>query len=310
MRKQIDGLRYGVEMLVATPGRLSDLIERGECELSDVDIAILDEADQMCDMGFLPHVCELMEQVVPGGQRLLFSATLDGAVDEIVSKFMNEPVLHEVDPQAGVVTTMSHHLLLVTPQHKARVAAQIAGRHTGENLPEARSIFFVRTQMAADRVTEQLRERGLPAAALHGGMTQMARTKTLDDFKDGRTPVLIATDVAARGIHVDGVDLVLHVDPPRDPKDYLHRAGRTARAGQTGIVASLILPKQTRQAERMMRDAGVTAQNLDVAPIGTGGRWAAGGDALAGLTDAQEVPEPGEVPVFSLPVRERERRGG
>ena len=310
MRKQIDALRYGVEILVATPGRLSDLIERGECELSDVDIAILDEADQMCDMGFLPHVCELMEQVVPGGQRLLFSATLDGAVDEIVTKFMNEPVLHEVDPQAGVVSTMSHHLLLVTPQHKARVAAQIAGRHASAKLPEARSIFFVRTQMAADRVTEQFRERGLPAAALHGGMTQMARTKTLEDFKDGRTPVLIATDVAARGIHVDGVDLVVHIDPPRDSKDYLHRAGRTARAGQTGIVASLILPKQTRQAERMMRDAGVTAENLDVAPIGAGGRWAAGGDALAGLTDAQEVPEPGEVPVFSLPVRERERRGG
>jgi superfamily II DNA/RNA helicase len=310
MRKQIDALRYGVEILVATPGRLSDLIERGECELSDVDIAILDEADQMCDMGFLPHVCELMEQVVPGGQRLLFSATLDGAVDEIVTKFMNEPVLHEVDPQAGVVSTMSHHLLLVTPQHKARVAAQIAGRHSGAKLPEARSIFFVRTQMAADRVTEQFRERGLPAAALHGGMTQMARTKTLEDFKDGRTPVLIATDVAARGIHVDGVDLVVHIDPPRDSKDYLHRAGRTARAGQTGIVASLILPKQTRQAERMMRDAGVTAENVDVAPIGAGGRWAAGGDALAGLTDAQEVPEPGEVPVFALPVRERERRGG
>jgi superfamily II DNA/RNA helicase len=261
-------------------------------------------------MGFLPHVCELMEQVVPGGQRLLFSATLDGAVDEIVSKFMNEPVLHEVDGHADVVSTMSHHLLLVTPQHKARVAAQIAGRHAGAKLPEARSIFFVRTQMAADRVTEQFRERGLPAAALHGGMTQMARTKTLEDFKDGRTPVLIATDVAARGIHVDGVDLVVHIDPPRDSKDYLHRAGRTARAGQTGIVASLILPKQTRQAERMMRDAGVTAENVDVAPIGAGGRWSAGGEALAGLTDAQEVPEPGEVPVFALPVRERERRGG
>jgi superfamily II DNA/RNA helicase len=310
MRKQIDGLRYGVELLVATPGRLSDLIERGECELGDVDIAILDEADQMCDMGFLPHVCELMEQVAPDGQRLLFSATLDGAVDEIVSKFMKDSVLHEVDPQgqSGVVSTMSHHLLLVTPQHKARVAAQIAGRHAGQKLPEARSIFFVRTQMAADRVTEQFRERGLPAAALHGGMTQMARTKTLEDFKDGRTPVLIATDVAARGIHVDGVDLVVHIDPPRDSKDYLHRAGRTARAGQTGIVASLILPKQSRSAERMMRDAGVQAESLDVAPLGTGGRWEKGADALAGLTAAQEVPEPGDVPVFSLPVRERDRR--
>jgi superfamily II DNA/RNA helicase len=312
MRKQIDGLRYGVEILVATPGRLSDLIERGECELGDVDIAILDEADQMCDMGFLPHVCELMDQVAENGQRLLFSATLDGAVDEIVTKYMTNPVLHEVDPQAGVVSTMSHHLLLVTPQHKARVAAQIAGRHGGEQLSEARSIFFVRTQMAADRVTEQFRERGLPAAALHGGMTQMARTKTLEDFKEGRTPVLIATDVAARGIHVDGVDLVVHVDPPRDSKDYLHRAGRTARAGQAGIVASLVLPKQSRQAERMMRDAGVQAESLDVAPLGTGGRWEKAATALAGLTAAQQVPEPGEVPVFTLPTRERRRdeRGG
>ncbi|HEY3866920.1 MAG TPA: DEAD/DEAH box helicase [Actinocrinis sp.] len=308
MRRQIDALRYGVELLVATPGRLSDLIERGECELDDVDVAILDEADQMCDMGFLPHVSELMDQVAPGGQRLLFSATLDGAVDEIVKKYMADPVLHEVDPQAGVVTTMSHHLLMVAPQHKAKVAAQIAGRHSGgEGGPAARSLFFVRTQMAVDRVTEQLRERGLAVAGLHGGMTQIARTKTLEDFKEGRTPVLVATDVAARGIHVDGIDLVVHVDPPRDSKDYLHRAGRTARAGQSGVVASLVLPKQRKQAQRLMDAAGVTAQELDAAPVGTGGRWQAAGAALAELTGAREVPEPGDVAVFTLPVRERDR---
>ena len=314
MRKQIDGLRYGVEILVATPGRLSDLIERGECELDEVDIAILDEADQMCDMGFLPHVCELMDQIVPGGQRLLFSATLDGAVDEIVRKYMSEPVTHEVDPQTGVVSTMTHHILMVTPQHKAKVAAQIAGRHVAADggvvkNPDARSIFFVRTQMAADRVTEQLRERGLPAAALHGGMTQVARTKTLEDFKEGRTPILIATDVAARGIHVDGVDLVVHIDPPRDSKDYLHRAGRTARAGQAGVVASLVLPKQRKQAQRMMHDAGVTAEELETAPVGTAGKFAPGAAALAELTGAQSVPEPGEVAVFSLPSRERRGYG-
>jgi superfamily II DNA/RNA helicase len=308
MRKQIDGLRYGVELLVATPGRLSDLIERGECELGDVDIAILDEADQMCDMGFLPHVCELMDQVAQGGQRLLFSATLDGAVDEIVTKYMKDPVLHEVDPQAGVVTTMSHHLLMVAPQHKAKVAAQIAGRHAADGGADARSLFFVRTQMAVDRVTEQLRERGLPAAGLHGGMTQVARTKTLEDFKDGRTPVLIATDVAARGIHVDGIDLVVHIDPPRDSKDYLHRAGRTARAGQSGVVASLVLPKQRKQAQRLMDDAGVTAEELDAAPVGLGGKWESAGAALVELTGAREVPEPGDVAVFTLPVRERESR--
>jgi len=309
MRKQIDNLRYGVELLVATPGRLSDLIEQGECELGEVDIAILDEADQMCDMGFLPHVCELMDQVAPGGQRLLFSATLDGAVDEIVKKYMNDPALHEVDPHAGAVSTMSHHLLMVSPQHKAKVAAQIAGRHAAEAANgDARSLFFVRTQMAVDRVTEQMRERGLPAAGLHGGMTQVARTKTLEDFKEGRTPVLIATDVAARGIHVDGIDLVVHLDPPRDSKDYLHRAGRTARAGQAGVVASLILPKQRKQAQRLMNDAGVTAEELDAAPIGTGGRWEKAGTAMANLTGAREVPEPGDVPVFTMPVRERSSR--
>ncbi|HEV3169608.1 MAG TPA: DEAD/DEAH box helicase, partial [Actinocrinis sp.] len=308
MRKQIDGLRYGVELLVATPGRLSDLIERGECELGDVDIAILDEADQMCDMGFLPHVCELMDQVAAGGQRLLFSATLDGAVDEIVTKYMKDPALHEVDPQAGAVTTMSHHLLMVAPQHKAKVAAQIAGRHAADGGADARSIFFVRTQMAVDRVTEQLRERGLPAAGLHGGMTQVARTKTLEDFKDGRTPVLVATDVAARGIHVDGIDLVVHIDPPRDSKDYLHRAGRTARAGQSGVVASLVLPKQRKQAQRMMDDAGVTAEELDAAPVGLGGKWEAASTALVQLTGAREVPEVGDVAVFTVPVRERESR--
>lgn len=316
MGKQIDNLRYGVEMLVATPGRLSDLIERGECELDEVDVAILDEADQMCDMGFLPHVCELMDQVVPGGQRLLFSATLDGAVDEIVKKYMNDPVLHEVDPQAGVVSTMSHHLLMVAPQHKAKVAAQIAGRHSAESgHAGARSIFFVRTQMAVDRVTEQLRERGLPAAGLHGGMTQVVRTKTLEDFKEGRTPVLIATDVAARGIHVDGIDLVVHIDPARDSKDYLHRAGRTARAGQTGVVASLVLPKQRKLTQRMMDDAGVTAEEFEAAPLGVGGRWESASAALVQLTGAREVPEPGDVTPFTLPVRERaprsnERRNG
>ncbi|MGH3416414.1 MAG: helicase-related protein, partial [Actinocrinis sp.] len=200
-----------------------------------------------------------------------------------------------------------------TPQHKAKVAAQIAGRHAveaAETKADARSIFFVRTQMAVDRVTEQLRERGLPAAGLHGGMTQVARTKTLEDFKEGRTPVLVATDVAARGIHVDGIDLVVHLDPPRDSKDYLHRAGRTARAGQTGVVASLILPKQRKQAQRMMDDAGVTAEETDAAPVGLGGKWESASSALVELTGAREVPEPGDVKPFTLPVRERAGREG
>ncbi|MFH9177918.1 DEAD/DEAH box helicase [Streptomyces albogriseolus] len=252
MGNQIYALERGVDVLVATPGRLRDIINRGACSLANVEIAVLDEADQMSDLGFMPEVTELLDQVPAGGQRMLFSATMENEIKTLVDRYLDSPVSHEVDAAQGAVTTMSHHILVVKPKDKAPVTAAIASR-------KGRTIIFVRTQLGADRVAEQLRDSGVKAEALHGGMTQGARTRTLADFKDGYVNVLVATDVAARGIHVDGIDLVLNVDPAGDHKDYLHRAGRTARAGRTGTVVSLSLPHQRRQIFRLMEDAGVDA---------------------------------------------------
>ncbi|MER5447679.1 DEAD/DEAH box helicase [Streptomyces sp. NPDC002766] len=252
MGNQIYALERGVDVLVATPGRLRDLINRGACSLEDVKVTVLDEADQMSDLGFLPEVTELLDQVPAGGQRMLFSATMENEIKTLVDRYLTNPATHEVDSAQGNVTTMSHHILIVKPKDKAPVTAAIASR-------KGRTIIFVRTQLGADRIAEQLRDAGVKADALHGGMTQGARTRTLADFKDGYVNALVATDVAARGIHVDGIDLVLNVDPAGDHKDYLHRSGRTARAGRSGTVVSLSLPHQRRQIFRLMEDAGVDA---------------------------------------------------
>ncbi|WP_435824855.1 DEAD/DEAH box helicase [Micromonospora zamorensis] len=276
--RQIDALRRGVEIIVATPGRLGDLIERGICQLDDVEVTVLDEADQMADMGFLPEVTELLAKTPANGQRLLFSATLDGDVDALVRRFMTDPVTHSTAPSTASVSTMDHHMLLIPPHEKFPVAASIAAR-------DGRTMVFARTQLGVDRLVEQLAAVGVRAGGLHGGKTQRMRTKTLAEFREGRMNVLVATDVAARGIHVDGVTLVLHVDPPKDPKDYLHRAGRTARAGESGAVATLVLPKQRRTTLAMMEKAGV-------APAET--RVRVGDQALAELVGARE---PSGVPV-------------
>ncbi|WP_431877369.1 DEAD/DEAH box helicase [Micromonospora marina] len=286
--RQIDALRRGVEIIVATPGRLGDLIERGVCRLDDVEITVLDEADQMADMGFLPEVTQLLAKTPADAQRLLFSATLDNDVDALVKRFMTDPVTHSTAPATAAVSTMDHHVLLIPPHDKFAVAASIAAR-------EGRTMLFARTQLGVDRLVEQLAAVGVRAGGLHGGKTQRMRTRTLAEFREGRTPVLVATDVAARGIHVDGVSLVLHVDPPKDPKDYLHRAGRTARAGESGAVATLVLPKQRRTTLAMMEKAGVE-------PAET--RVRAGDEALAELTGARE---PSGVPVRDEP---EPRRGG
>ncbi|MEU5811334.1 DEAD/DEAH box helicase, partial [Streptomyces sp. NPDC047718] len=252
MGNQIYALERGVDILVATPGRLRDIINRGACSLESVEVAVLDEADQMSDLGFLPEVTELLDQVPAGGQRMLFSATMENEIGTLVKRYLSNPVSHEVDSAQGNVTTMTHHVLVVKPKDKAPVTAAIAAR-------KGRTIIFVRTQLGADRIAEQLVEAGVKADALHGGMTQGARTRVLADFKDGHVNALVATDVAARGIHVDGIDLVLNVDPAGDHKDYLHRSGRTARAGKSGVVVSLALPHQRRQIFRLMEDAGVEA---------------------------------------------------
>ncbi|MER7204614.1 RNA helicase [Streptomyces sp. CB01635] len=252
MGNQIYALERGVDVLVATPGRLRDIINRGACSLENVEIAVLDEADQMSDLGFLPEVTELLDQVPADGQRMLFSATMENEISTLVKRYLTNPVTHEVDAAQGAVTTMTHHILIVKPKDKAPVTAAIASR-------KGRTIIFVRTQLGADRIAEQLQDAGVKADALHGGMTQGSRTRVLADFKDGYVNTLVATDVAARGIHVDGIDLVLNVDPAGDHKDYLHRSGRTARAGKSGVVVSLSLPHQRRQIFRLMEDAGVDA---------------------------------------------------
>jgi superfamily II DNA/RNA helicase len=278
MGNQIYALERGVDILVATPGRLRDLIDRGAAVLDRVEIAVLDEADQMADMGFLPEVTEILDLVPQGGQRMLFSATLENEIDTLVKRYLSKPVTHEVDAAQGAVTTMTHHVLVVKPKDKAPVTAAIAAR-------KGRTIIFVRTQLGADRVAEQLRDSGVRADALHGGMTQSARTRTLADFKDGYVNVLVATDVAARGIHVDGIDLVLNVDPAGDHKDYLHRSGRTARAGQSGTVVSLALPHQRKQIFRLMEDAGVNASRHIV---GGGGAF---DEDMSRITGARSLTE-------------------
>ncbi|MET8625538.1 DEAD/DEAH box helicase [Kitasatospora sp. NPDC004669] len=281
--RQANAVRRGTEVLVATPGRLDDLIGRGDVNLSDVAITVLDEADQMADMGFLPQVSKLLEQVAENGQRMLFSATLDRNVDRLVKRFLNDPVTHSVDPSAGAVTTMDHHVLQLDPADKASTTAHIASR-------DGRVIMFVHTKHGADRLAKQLRASGVQAAALHGGKSQPQRNRVLDQFREGEVSALIATNVAARGIHIDGLDLVVNVDPPIDHKDYLHRGGRTARAGESGTVVTLVLPEQRREVNRLMTVAGIRPTVTKVRP----------GDAdLSRITGARTpsgVPVPLVVP--------------
>ncbi|MFI6638805.1 DEAD/DEAH box helicase [Streptomyces sp. NPDC050504] len=248
--RQIAALRDGAEVVVATPGRLHDLIERKACRLGRVRITVLDEADQMCDMGFLPQVTEALDQVHPEGQRMLFSATLDRDVDDLVHRYLHDPVVHSVDPSAGAVTTMDHHVLVVHGPDRYAVVTEIAAR-------DGRVLLFLDTKHSVDQLTRHLRASGVRAAALHSGKSQPQRTKTLAQFKDGQVTALVATNVAARGLHVDDLDLVVNVDPPADPKDYLHRAGRTARAGESGRVVTLVLSGQRKELSQVMSEAGV-----------------------------------------------------
>jgi superfamily II DNA/RNA helicase len=289
--RQASALRGGAEVVVATPGRLKDLIERGDCRLDRVAITVLDEADQMADMGFMPQVTELLDQVRTEGQRMLFSATLDRNVDLLVRRYLHDPVVHSVDPSAGAVTTMEHHVLHVHGADKYATTTEIAAR-------EGRVLMFLDTKHAVDRLTEHLLNSGVRAAALHGGKSQPQRTRTLAQFKTGHVTVLVATNVAARGIHVDNLDLVVNVDPPSDHKDYLHRGGRTARAGESGSVVTLVLPNQRREMTRLMADAGITPQTTQVR---------SGEAELSRITGAQA---PSGVPVtISAPVSERSGPG-
>ncbi|WP_405013877.1 DEAD/DEAH box helicase [Kitasatospora sp. NBC_01539] len=285
--RQANLVRRGTEVLVATPGRLDDLINRGDVDLSDVTVTVLDEADQMADMGFLPQVSKLLEQVAEGGQRMLFSATLDRNIDRLVRRFLDDPVTHSVDPSAGAVTTMDHHVLQLDPADKASATAHIASR-------EGRVIMFVHTKHGADRLAKQLLATGVRAAALHGGKSQPQRNRVLDQFRDGRITALIATNVAARGIHIDGLDLVVNVDPPIDHKDYLHRGGRTARAGESGTVVTLVLPEQRRDVNKLMGTAGIRPTVTKVRPDDAELRRITGARTPSGVPVALAVPEAAE----------------
>jgi superfamily II DNA/RNA helicase len=259
LQRQVQELRRGIDVVVATPGRLEDLVRQGACSLDAVAIAVLDEADHMADMGFLPAVTSLLDRVPPGGQRLLFSATLDRQVDTLVRRYLANPVRHVVMPAADAAPRMDHQIRTVQATDKVAVAAELAAR-------SGRTLLFVRTKHRAARLARQLDRAGVRAGALHGDLAQPARTRALAAFAAGTVPVLVATDIAARGIHVDGIDLVVHFDPPAEPKAYLHRSGRTARAGAEGTVITLVLPEQATEVAELHQRAGVAGPPLPADP--------------------------------------------
>jgi superfamily II DNA/RNA helicase len=246
MDKQIAALRSGVDVVIATPGRLIDLVDREAVFLSDVEIIVLDEADRMVDMGFLPQVEWLLRHVTKAHQTLLFSATLDGAIDHLVRTELNDPVRHEVVSRTITVDEMTHRFLLVHEMDKVRVLAAISRGNP-------RTLAFVRSKRGADHLAIALKKEGIAAAAIHGDLHQRHRERAITDFASGRLAVLVATDVAARGLDIDDIGIVVHYDPPSDPKDYLHRSGRTARAGESGIVVTLVLWNEELEVRRVQR---------------------------------------------------------
>lgn len=250
MSAQIDALDRGIELVIATPGRLIDLIERRKVNLKQVDMVVIDEADQMADMGFMPQVRKIMETIPEGYQTLLFSATLDHQVKELVDRYMDDPVRHEIASPTETVDTMEHRFLRVHYMDKVKVAAAISrGAY--------RTLMFTRTKGGADRLARELRRDGVQAEAIHGDLAQYKRERALKRFSDGEIPVLVATNVASRGLHIEAVDIVMHYDPPDDPKTYLHRSGRTARAGEEGLVVTLVEWDQVNEVLTIQRRAGL-----------------------------------------------------
>jgi superfamily II DNA/RNA helicase len=250
MQAQIDALDAGVELIIATPGRLIDLMERRKARLDDISVVCLDEADQMADMGFMPQVRKIMAAVPDEHQTYLYSATLDSQVQELVNRYMTDPVRHEVESETDYVDTLEHRFLKVHHLDKPKMAAEISRSAD-------RTLMFTRTKWAADDLTKRLREIGINAAAIHGDLPQQKREQSLSRFREGKATVLVATNVAARGLHIEGVDIVVHYDPPDDPKTYLHRSGRTARAGEEGLVVTLVEWDQVNEVLGIQRRAGL-----------------------------------------------------
>jgi superfamily II DNA/RNA helicase len=257
MDSQIKAMRAGTDLVIATPGRLIDLRQRGDVDLDQIEIVVLDEADRMADMGFTPQVEWLLRHLVKPHQTMLFSATLDGDVDRLVRHELTDPVEHEVVSATPTVTEMAHRFIQVHQMDKVKVAAKICAH-------AQRSIVFSRTKRGADRLTDALRREGVEARAIHGDLRQQVRERALRSFSAGRLPVLVATDVAARGLDVDDVDVVVHFDPPEDHKAYLHRSGRTARAGKDGLVVTLVLWNEQMDVERIQKRLGLSAPIVEM----------------------------------------------
>ena len=281
-KPQVAALRNRADIIVACPGRLADLIEQGHCHLGDVEISVVDEADHLADLGFLPVVRRLLHDTPPEGQRMLFSATLDNAVDVLVRRFLSEPAEHAVD-SATAPAALVHHLLTVAPADRLSVAAALAG---GEN----RSLIFTRTKHGARKLARHLTAARIPAVELHGNLGQNARERNLAKFASGAVRVMVATDIAARGIHVDGIDLVIHADSPTEHKAYLHRSGRTARAGAAGVVVTLQTPAQADDVRKLMCKARVTPLAARVGPTSALLRSIAGPPARLITPVAQWTP--------------------
>lgn len=314
---QVSALAGGVDIVVACPGRLEDLIKQGHCSLAHVEVTVLDEADHMADLGFLPVVRRLLSLTPADSQRMLFSATLDNAVDALVKQFLKNPAVHQADSAQSPVNTMTHHVLHVERDNRLPVLVDLTSA-------PGRTVVFTRTKHGAKALTRQLARSGVPAVELHGNLSQNARTRNLDDFHAGRVAALVATDIAARGIHVDDVTLVIHADPPADHKAYLHRSGRTARAGNDGTVVTLMSSEQVREVKALTRAAGInpTITRLDSADsrvltaIAPGERVLVDPSSLVTTpaTSGQGSPSPSGSPRRGRPrtgdKRGSEKRGG
>jgi superfamily II DNA/RNA helicase len=304
---QVNALQRRTDIIVATPGRLADLIGQGHCDLGDVEITVIDEADQMADLGFLPIVRRLLEATPSDGQRLLFSATLDSAIDVLARRFLTDPAHHSVDENSSPAE-IDHHVITVDPGNRVEVIAALTGG-------DKRSLVFTRTKHGAERLARQLTTAGIPAAELHGNLRQGARSRNLAAFGSGAVRVMVATDIAARGIHVDGVDLVIHADPPAEHKAYVHRSGRTARGGADGVVVTMQTAAQAREVHALMRKAGVTPQVAEADPDSAVVREIAGPPAprVTLLSKAADLVQPedrlSERPAMRQPGTGRPGRG-
>ncbi|MBB3045432.1 DEAD/DEAH box helicase [Nocardioides soli] len=292
---QVQGLRAGVDIVLACPGRLEDLIGQGHCDLGAIEITVLDEADHMADLGFLPGVRRLLDRTPRESQRLLFSATLDKAIDVLVKRYLRNPVTHQADSAQSPVATMDHHLLHVAREHRVPVLVDLTSA-------PGRTVVFTRTKHGAKALSRQLNRAGVPTVELHGNLSQGARTRNMDAFHSGRASTLVATDIAARGIHVDDVALVVHADPPVEHKAYLHRSGRTARAGARGTVVTLMTDEQVREVRSLTRAAGIKPTTTKLAD--------ASHPVLATLAPGERVLVPGglvvEAPAPAQPARRKQ----